>query len=362
MSKDKILIEFAIGKLAPRILKIHDESRAIFPFFFFLRDVVDSTRIGVWMNSRISSIGKDLLKRVVTDERSHGPLGMTLGLSLNDTFWVQDGSHTWEEVNLYENPLNPEIAELAFTQGLSPQKVLGSRSPEFGSSGNMRKCWFKRENEIFLKKRDDPDADGVCQTTKEWFAAQVAEAMGLTHVAYDFRYRGGDVLSPVCECRSFTDISTGFAPAAAYLVSQGVDQGFPQFLMSTVDFHRELGKLFGGYFYEDMLVFDAVVGNKDRHMLYFGVLYDNDSGRILKPAPIFDIGLAFDPEEQCCFFPREEQFRHFVRSRHKEELESVLHMSFRQHDEVRISETALGKLESYVKNFVDNALSYLPNN
>lgn len=91
---------------------------------------MDSTRIGVWMNSRISSIGKDLLKRVVTDERSHGPLGMTLGLSLNDTFWVQDGSHTWEEVNLYENPLNPEIAELAFTQGLSPQKVLGSRSPE----------------------------------------------------------------------------------------------------------------------------------------------------------------------------------------------------------------------------------------
>ena len=35
MSKDKILIEFAIGKLAPRILKIHDENRAIFPFFFF---------------------------------------------------------------------------------------------------------------------------------------------------------------------------------------------------------------------------------------------------------------------------------------------------------------------------------------
>ncbi|MBO4336330.1 MAG: hypothetical protein J5846_10975 [Desulfovibrio sp.] len=358
MSKDKILIEFSCEKFSLQIHKVHDENSDIFPFF--LRNGVQAEKIGSWMNSRISPIGKRLLKRIVPDERSKGPLGhlgLTLGLSLNDAYWIHDGLHTWDEVNLYENPLNPEIAELAFNFGVDIKQVIGSRSPEFSSSGNMQKCWFKRGNEIFLRKRDEPDSEGVCQTTNEWFAAQAAEAMQLSHVAYDLAYR--DSLSPVCECRAFTNIDIGFEPALTFLMARGIDPSFLRFASSSIDFHMVIQEHFGTDFYEDLMVFDSVIGNKDRHMLNFGILYDNNTGKMVRSAPIFDNGLAFDPEEQCCFFPREEQLHYFLRPRHKEMLEAAAGMEFIQHDEVTISEAALEKSQAYVRNFAEKALSWL---
>ena len=348
MSKNRILIEFSIKHFTLHIHTVHDEYKNIFPFF--LRNNVQPSTVSAWLNSRISPIGKKLLQRIVPDARSKGPLGplgLTLGLSLNDTFWVHDGSHTWEEVNLYENPLNPEIAELAFNLGVDERQVIGSRSPEFGSSGNMLKCWLKRDGKLFLRKRDEPDADGVCQTTKEWLAAEVAEAMRLPHVDYDLHYR--DFLSPVCECAAFTNINTGFEPALTFLVSRGMDSALLRFAASSVDFHTEIGKHLGLRFYEDMMVFDAIIGNKDRHMLNFGILYDNDTGTVLGPAPIFDNGLAFDPDWQCYFFLREEQLRHFLRPRHQEMLESAANAKLVQHDEVKISEAALASCTVYVR-------------
>ena len=42
----------------------------------------------------------------------------------------------------------------------------------------------------------------------------------------------------------------------------------------------------------EMLVFDAVICNTDRHFGNFGVLIDNDTNKIVKPAPLFDHGIS----------------------------------------------------------------------
>ncbi|MBO4369108.1 MAG: hypothetical protein J5803_03295, partial [Desulfovibrio sp.] len=169
-------------------------------------------------------------------------------------------------------------------------------------------------------------------------------------------YRNNDILSPVCECQSFTYITIGFAPAMFYLISKGVDPAFPQSLTSSMDFHDEIAQYFDRNFYEDMMVFDAIIGNSDRHMLNFGILYDNNTGEILSPSPIFDNGLAFNLDEQCCYFSREEQLFHFMRIRHKEVIESLLDMNFIQHKTVFISEIALDKLNEYLKKFIKHIL------
>ena len=41
---------------------------------------------------------------------------------------------------------------------------------------------------------------------------------------------------------------------------------------------------------EDMIVFDAVICNTDRHYGNFGVLINNQTNQIEKPAPLFDHG------------------------------------------------------------------------
>lgn len=47
--------------------------------------------------------------------------------------------------------------------------------------------------------------------------------------------------------------------------------------------------------FADMIVFDAVVCNTDRHFGNLGFLLDNKSSMIAAPAPLFDHGLSLFP-------------------------------------------------------------------
>ena len=60
---------------------------------------------------------------------------------------------------------------------------------------------------------------------------------------------------------------------------------------AVLDYYRQQGE----DFYQqlvDMLVFDAVILNEDRHYGNFGVLRYNKSGEIVAPAPVFDNGVS----------------------------------------------------------------------
>ena len=54
---------------------------------------------------------------------------------------------------------------------------------------------------------------------------------------------------------------------------------------------EQLNDLFGDA-YSDMMVFDSIIINRDRHLGNFGMLVDNNTGEYLKPAPIFDNGYS----------------------------------------------------------------------
>ena len=54
-------------------------------------------------------------------------------------------------------------------------------------------------------------------------------------------------------------------------------------------FYRELGKEFEQAL-DDMIVFDAVILNTDRHYGNFGFLVDSNTNMIVAPAPLFDHG------------------------------------------------------------------------
>lgn len=60
---------------------------------------------------------------------------------------------------------------------------------------------------------------------------------------------------------------------------------------SVIDYYK---KLCESYYQEllDMLVFDAVILNEDRHFGNFGFLIDNKSNKIVGCAPIFDNGVS----------------------------------------------------------------------
>lgn len=53
-----------------------------------------------------------------------------------------------------------------------------------------------------------------------------------------------------------------------------------------------LSRAYGEEAYADLMLFDSIIANQDRHYGNFGYLVDNNTGEFLKPAPIFDNGLS----------------------------------------------------------------------
>ena len=60
---------------------------------------------------------------------------------------------------------------------------------------------------------------------------------------------------------------------------------------AVADYYRHLGPQFQDAF-ADMLMFDALINNTDRHFGNFGVLIDSRSNAIKEPAPLFDHGCS----------------------------------------------------------------------
>lgn len=205
-------------------------------------------------------------------------LEFSRGLSLNDVHWLtaDDSSETWAKVNLYDNPFSTAVASMAFTGDRHSSVRDASTSPEYSTDGNLRKCWRRVDGRIFLYKAGSAESGGLLgrpnacgfEPFAEYYAAQVAAAMGLEHVTYGlsrFKYR-------LCStCPLFTDKKRGYLPARC-LIDRAVARQDVRFA--------------------DIFFFDAVVFNTDRHLGNFGFLVDHDTNEIVAPAPIFDNGYS----------------------------------------------------------------------
>ncbi len=82
-------------------------------------------------------------------------------------------------------------------------------------------------------------------------------------------------------CEIFTDIETAYIPVGRLVTTGG--------MKAVREFYEKLGEEFVRSLNE-MIVFDALICNTDRHFGNFGVLIDSKNNRIIKPAPLFDHG------------------------------------------------------------------------
>ena len=127
--------------------------------------------------------------------------------------------------------------------------------------------------------------------------------MGLNAVPYTLANWHGMLAS---RCPLFTDIDTSFIPIGRVVKEGGIE--------ACLEYYRKLGE----EFYQElvsMLVFDAVVLNEDRHFGNFGLMRDNHTGRITKPAPIFDNGLSLLCYGMKQDFDSQDRFEEYVDSR-----------------------------------------------
>ena len=265
-----------------------------------------------------------------------GMLRLGKGLSLNDCYWITDADFkgTFAKCNLFENPFHKELSLIAFSgYGRLPRKEF-IPSPEFTTGGTLPKGWRKLQGRIKLYKGATGGADNTGnEPYSEVFASQIAEAMALKHVPCSLGSWEGKLCSV---CPSFTDLKTSFVPMKRLCKEESPEK--------IAAFLQDLGKTYFDSFC-DMMIFDALICNTDRHPGNFGVMVDNQSNQICGFAPLFDHGLSlfnfampeeFDDLDSCAKescsssgVSFEDLVSEFITSRQKKQLDRMQHFKFK---------------------------------
>ena len=265
------------------IIKVYEENRSFLP----LNLTVSEDGVERWLRHR--AIPKNrayvdaLLSKVgLSLNRPLGIIAANKGLSLNDCFWVDaEGSgDTFEKVNLYDNRFSQVLAAIAFTGYGSSIRTSLASCPEFSTNGMLPKCWRRQNGKIYLYKGGTSGFSNLgFEPYSELYAYQVAQAMGVNAIRYTLTK---DLKKTLCsKCELFTSKEYSYIPIGQLVSKGGIKAIFA--------YYQTLGQNFVDAL-EDMLVFDAIICNTDRHYGNFGVLVDNKTNTIAAPAPLFDHG------------------------------------------------------------------------
>lgn len=278
-----------------QISKIYYEHYDLLPLGF------QTTNDGVykWIKRRViphnrAYVDSFLAKCGLSPNRPMDIISVSKALSLTDCYWVteEDSKDTFDEINLYDNPFDTTLAHTAFSGIGSSQHSDRITSPEFTTNGALRKCWRRDKNGItrLFKGGTEGASNTGFEPYSEYYASKIAQVMGINAIKYDIVSWKKNICST---CEMFTSKDVSFVP-----IGNVTDKSFYE---NIRDYYASLGSDFLEEFY-DMLLFDAVIYNTDRHLGNFGLLVDSKTNHIIRPAPVFDNGNSlFNTASLNCF-------------------------------------------------------------
>lgn len=286
-------------------------------------------------------------------------INVSKGLSLNDCYWiVEEGFNgTFEKYNLYDNRFSQILSLIAFTgYGSSIRSSLAS-CPEFTTNGMLPKCWRRINGTIKLYKGGTKGASNTGnEPFSEFYAAQVARILGVNAIEYGLSKWKGELCST---CNLFTSKEYSFLPVGRIVTTGG--------MTAVIDYYRSLGEEYVKAL-NNMLVFDALISNTDRHFGNFGFLVDTKTNKIVAPAPLFDHGNSLfnyagkddlvsnetlqnyvDTLMPCVYDDFIGTAKSVLSNENKEGLRRLLNFKFKKHTRYNLPEKRLKLIENQIK-------------
>ncbi|MBO4830842.1 MAG: helix-turn-helix domain-containing protein [Oscillospiraceae bacterium] len=367
---DDELLTFSLNRegltgMKAEILSVNESLRKLFP----LDLNVSGDGIVKWLKRRVIPRNRAFASEIVAQfglavEDTKGIIEASKGLSLNDSYWVVPLGFNgrFADYNLYENRFSEVLSLVAYTGNAASHKVF-TASPELTTNGMLRKAWrYIEGGGIFLYKGGtEGAANAGNEPYSEFYASQIAEQMRLNVVHYDLENWKGILTS---KCRLFTDIDTSFIPIGRIVTSGG--------LKACLDYYKDIGEEVLEEL-KDMLVFDAVIYNEDRHYGNFGVLRDNRTGRVTGAAPIFDNGFSLFSLAMPCHFanignyaktrtnPYDMSYdaicQEIMGNRQRRNLRRLMDFTFKRHPTLNLPEERLTAIEEQIQVRVGELLS-----
>lgn len=323
-----------------------------------------------WLRSRAVPKNRGYIEAILSsmglaENDLMGILDICMGLSLNDCYWVvKDGfDGTFAEYNLYDSDFSKALSLIAYT-GYGSMKAKGfTSSPEFTTNGMLRKGWRKIGGKTLLYKGGTEGASNTGnEPYSEFYASQIAEAMGLNHISYSLASWKRSVCS-VCEL--FTSKETAFVPIWRF--------GDFKNIVEVADYLKECGKKYYDDFV-DMMIFDALIYNTDRHYGNFGMLVDTKTNKPVALAPIFDNGLGLFPyavqtdlenlgayaktRDSAFRVPFDDIAKEFITDRQKKQLRKILNFKFKRDNNYNLPADRLRIIEKFIRQRAGELIAY----
>ena len=358
---DNDLLYFSMGNtndgLEVKIKTVSEELKHLLPLDLELTN----QSLKKWLEKRTiprnrAYVSNFLARLGLNEKDTKGIIDICQGLSLNDCYWIvqENCKDKFADKNLYTNSFNTNIASIAFTGYGSYTRSSFRSSPEFTTNGMLAKSWRRIKGKVLLyKSGTEGFANSGLEPYSEYYASQVAKTMELHYVEYGLSKWKGKLCST---CELFTSLDKSFIPIGRLVKTGGIE--------AVRSYYQSLGENFYQEFI-DMLVFDAVILNEDRHFGNFGLLIDNQTNKIIAPAPIFDNGLSL-----LCY-AMEDDFKNInnyietrqpasyqdfiayvkplMNSRQKEKVRKLLDFHFKNQSKYRLSKNRLKQLEIVIQ-------------
>lgn len=359
---DTALLRFDMQKdidgVSAHILSVNDEQKNLLPIDLEL----SNCGLAKWLKRRTipsnRAYAQNFLAKLGLNEKdTKGIIDFCKGLSLNDCYWVVEDNFNgnFAENNLYDNRFSNVLSHIAFTGYGNFQKTSLRSSPEFTTNGMLAKCWRRVGGKIVLyKSGTEGFANSGNEPYCEYYAWRVAESMGINAVQYGLSEWKGKLCST---CELFTSKEYSFMPIGNIVKDGGIK--------AVIEYYKSLGDKYYDAFI-DMIVFDAVILNTDRHFGNFGFMVDNQTNQICATAPLFDHGLslltyAMDDDLQdwetyaktrvpATYSDFIELAQQLMRHEQREKLRRLINFKFKKHSRYNWKEerlVALSKLIGY---------------
>lgn len=263
-------------------INVVSDNKKVFPALLF-KDINEQS-LESFLRTRVIPKNRwfvgEILKSIgVSHNDIKGIIDVCKGLSLNDSFWiVEDDNLKFSDFNLYDNEFSETLSLIAFTGYTS--KIRGIiTSPELTTNGMLPKAWRRIDNKVYLYKGSTAHwnfSNTGFEPYSEYYASEIANVIGINAVEYDLVKWKGMLVS---SCEIFTSKEYSYVPIG-YIVTTGGINAVYKFICQQ-GFEKE---------FADMIMFDALIYNPDRHYGNFGFLKNNYTGELEAFAPIFDNG------------------------------------------------------------------------
>ncbi len=190
----------------------------------------------------------------------------------------------------------------------------------------------------------------------EYYAAQIARAMGINAISYNLSNWKGELCS---YCELFTSKDYSFVPVGRIVKTGG--------MKAVREYYKSLGDEFIKAL-DDMIVLDALICNTDRHYGNFGFLVDNKTNKIFAPAPLFDHGNSLfnfaarddmDSYEHfenyaetllpCVYDDFIGEAKAVLTKEHRDGLRSLLNFKFKKHPRYNLPNERLRLIEKQIR-------------